>query len=248
MATIDIHNLSGDKVGTLDLADEVFGAVNEALLWEAVKHYRAAQRAGTHATKNKKLVSGAGKKLWKQKGTGRARVGSIRSPLWRHGGTVHGPQPRSYDYIFPRKKVMGALRSALASKFAEGKLIVVNAFDVKEPKTKQFRQALDALKVETTALLVEVPRHGNVNLTLGSRNLEGVELVHGNEVHPYHLLRYDRAIFSQPAIEALQLSLKNAASKRQHKTTDKDGAKTKGKKASGSPRRRTRHEKAAEVA
>src|SRR5437016_11382457 len=92
MATIDIHNLSGDKVGTFDLADEVFGAINEDLLWEAVRHYRASQRAGTHATKNRKLVSGSGKKLWKQKGTGRARVGSIRSPLWRHGGTVHGPQ------------------------------------------------------------------------------------------------------------------------------------------------------------
>src|SRR4029077_4968100 len=151
-------------------------------------------------------------------------------------------------YAFPRKKLLGALRSALASKFADGKLIVVNAFDVKEPKTKQFRQALDALQVETTCLLVDVARHGNRNLTLGSRNLEGVELVHGHEVHPYHLLRYDRAIFSQPAIEALQLSLKNSASKREHRTTDKDGAKTKGKKASGSPRRRTRHEKAAEVA
>ena len=246
MATIDIHNLSGDKVGTLDLADDVFGAVNEDLLWEAVKHYRAAQRAGTHATKNKKLVSGAGKKLWKQKGTGRARVGSIRSPLWRHGGTVHGPQPRSYDYAFPRKKLLGALRSALASKFADGKLIVVNAFDVKEPKTKQFRQVLDALKVETTALLVEVPRHGNRNLALGSRNLEGVELVHGNEVHPYHLLRYDRAIFSQPAIEKLQVSLKGSVSKRKHKASkeEEEGAK----KATGTQRKRTRHEKAAEVA
>ena len=110
----------------------MFGAVNEDLLWEAVKHYRAAQRAGTHATKNKKLVSGAGKKLWKQKGTGRARVGSIRSPLWRHGGTVHGPNPRSHAYTFPRKKQLGALRSALAAKFADGKLIVVNAFDLKE--------------------------------------------------------------------------------------------------------------------
>lgn len=244
MATIDIHNLSGDKVGTLDLAEEVFGAVNEDLLWEAVKHYRAAQRAGTHATKNKKLVSGAGKKLWKQKGTGRARVGSIRSPLWRHGGTVHGPQPRSYDYAFPRKKLLGALRSALASKLADGKLIVVNAFDVKEPKTKQFREALDALKVESTVLLVEVPRHGNRNLALSSRNLDGVELVNGNEVHPYHLLRYDRAIFSQPAIEALQVSLKNSISKRQGKAAEKVGTK----KASGSPRRRARHEKAAEVA
>src|SRR5438045_7505456 len=129
MATIDIYNLSGAKVGTFDLAEEVFGAVNADLLWEAVKHYRAAQRAGTHATKNRKLVSGAGKKLWKQKGTGRARVGSIRSPLWRHGGTVHGPQPRSYDYHFPRKKLLGALRSALASQLADGNLIVVKSLE-----------------------------------------------------------------------------------------------------------------------
>src|SRR6184192_433283 len=155
MATIDIHDLSGKAVGTLELADEVFGAINEDLLWEAVKHYRAGQRAGTHATKNKKLVSGAGKKLWKQKGTGRARVGSIRSPLWRHGGTVHGPHPRSYDYQFPKKKLLVALRSALAAKFADGKLIVVNAFDVKEPKTKLFREALDSLKAPGKTLLVE---------------------------------------------------------------------------------------------
>src|SRR5512132_1947663 len=155
MATIDVHNLSGAKVGTLDLADEVFGAVNEDLLWEAVKHYRSAHRAGTHATKNKKLVSGAGKKLWKQKGTGRARVGSIRSPLWRHGGTVHGPQPRSYDYDFPRKKLMGALRSALAAKFADGKLVVVDGFDFGEVKTKNVRKALDALSVDSTAVLVD---------------------------------------------------------------------------------------------
>ncbi len=245
MATIDIHNLSGAKVGTLDLADEIFGAVNEDLLWEAVKHYRASQRAGTHATKNKKLVSGAGKKLWKQKGTGRARVGSIRSPLWRHGGTVHGPQPHSHDYTFPRKKLLGALRSALAAKFADGKLIIVNAFDVKEPKTKQFREALDALKVEKTALLVEVAKHENKNLELSSRNLHGVELVLGNEVHPYHLLRYDCAIFSQPAIEKLQISLKDSVSKKRRQHNEGEGT---AKKASRSPRKRTRHEKAAEVA
>src|SRR6201997_4315190 len=175
MATIDIYDLSGAKVGILGLADEIFGAVNEDLLWEAVKHYRAGKHAGTHATKNRWRVSGSGKKLWKQKGTGRARVGSIRSPLWRHGGTVHGPQPRSYEYAFPRKKLMGALRSALAAKFADGKLIVVNAFDVKEPKTKLFRAALNNLKVDKTVLLVEVANHGNRNLELGSRNLEGVE-------------------------------------------------------------------------
>src|SRR5438046_3864492 len=175
MATVDVHNLSGKKVGTFDLADEIFGAVNENLLWEAVKHYRAAKRAGTHATKNKKLVSGAGKKLWKQKGTGRARIGSIRSPLWRHGGTVHGPQPRSYDYTFPKKKLLGALRSALASKLADGKLIVVNAFDVKEPKTKEFRKALDSLQVNSTVLVVEAPQHENRNLELSARNIEGLE-------------------------------------------------------------------------
>jgi large subunit ribosomal protein L4 len=244
MATIDIHNLSGEKVGTLDLADEIFGAVNEDLLWEALKHYRASQRAGTHKTKARWEVSGSGKKLWKQKGTGRARIGSIRSPLWRHGGTVHGPQPRSYDYAFPRKKLLGALRSALAAKFADGKIIVVNAFDVKEPKTKEFRKALDALKVDSTVLIVEAAKHENRNLELSARNIEGLELVRGNEVHPYHLLRRDRVIFSQPAIEKLQLSLKNSVSKKQRKPEKDESAK----KPTQERRRRVRHEKAAEVA
>ena len=244
MATIDIHNLSGEKVGTLDLADEIFGAVNEDLLWEAVKQYRASQRAGTHKTKARWEVSGSGKKLWKQKGTGRARIGSIRSPLWRHGGTVHGPQPRSYDYTFPRKKLLGALRSALASKLADGKVIVVNAFDVKDAKTKAFRKALDALKVNSTVLIVEAPQHENRNLELSARNIDGLELVRGNEVHPYHLLRYDRVIFSRPAIEKLQVSLHNSMAKKQRKAAEDEGAK----KASGTPRRRARHEKAAEVA
>ncbi|MGO9209279.1 MAG: 50S ribosomal protein L4 [Terriglobales bacterium] len=214
MANIDVVDLSGKKVGTLALADEVFSAVNEDLLWEAVKHYRASLRAGTHATKNRKLVSGSGKKLWKQKGTGRARVGSIRSPLWRHGGTVHGPQPRSYDYAFPRKKLLGALRSALAAKFADGKLTVVESFELKEAKTKEFRKALDALEVTKTALVVEAAKVENHNLELSARNLDGVELVRGNQVHPYHLLRYDAAIFSRPALETLQDTLKASAPKK----------------------------------
>lgn len=239
MATIDVHNLSGDKVGTLDLADEVFGAIHEDLLWEAIKHYRASLRAGTHATKNRKLVSGSGKKLWKQKGTGRARVGSIRSPLWRHGGTVHGPQPRSYDYTFPRKKLLGALRSALASKFNEGKLVVVNAFELKEPKTKEFRKALNFLKVDKTVLVVEDGKTENRNLELSSRNVEGLELVKGHEVHPYHLLRYDRVIFSQPALEKLQTSLRNSSSRRQRGGAEPEAAKK-------APRKRAR--KTAEVA
>jgi large subunit ribosomal protein L4 len=244
MATIDIHDLSGKKVGTLDLADEIFGAVNEDLLWEAVKHYRASQHVGTHKTKSRSQVSGSGKKLWKQKGTGRARIGSIRSPLWRHGYTVHGPQPRSYDYTFPRKKLLGALRSALAAKFADGKLIVVNAFDVKEPKTKEFRKVLDALKVGSTVLIVEAAQHENRNLELSARNIDGLELIRGHEVHPYHLLRRDSVIFSQPAIEKLQVSLKNSVSKKQRKSGEDEGAK----KPAQERRRRTRNEKAAEVA
>ncbi len=216
MATIDVYNLSGAKVGSMDLADEVFGAINEDLLWEAVKHYRASRRAGTHATKNRWQVSGSGKKLWRQKGTGRARIGSIRSPLWRHGGTVHGPQPRSYDYQFPRKKLLGALRSALAAKFADGKLVVVNAFDVEEPKTKLFREALDKLKVGRPTLLVEAVRQENRNLELSSRNIDGLELVRGNEVHPYHLMRHNHVVFAQPALEKLQDALKKSALRRAH--------------------------------
>ncbi|PYY01713.1 MAG: 50S ribosomal protein L4 [Acidobacteria bacterium] len=219
MAKIDIVDLKGKKVGSFELADEVFGTINEDLIWEAVTHYRAAQRAGTHATKNKKLVSGAGRKLWKQKGTGRARVGSIRSPLWRHGGTVHGPQPRSYDFAFPKKKLLGALRSALATKFSDGKLTVVDGLDSLSGKTKDLREALDTLGVEKTSLIVanvnSDTREHDRNLYLSARNLDGVELVSGSEVHPYHLLRYDRAIFSRPAIEQLQETLKKAVSKRQ---------------------------------
>jgi len=215
MANIDVLNLSGEKVGSLELADEIFGQQNEALLWEAVKHYRAAQRQGTAATKNRKLVSGSGKKLWKQKGTGRARIGSVRSPLWRHGGTVHGPQPRSYDYAFPRKKLLGALRSALAAKFADGKLIVVDSLELKEPKAKLYRQALNKLEVKRTALLVENGKEVSQTLILGSRNLQGVELMLNSEVHPYDLLRYERAIFSRPALESLQESLKKTVSRRQ---------------------------------
>src|SRR5499433_3954671 len=141
MPVVDVVNLDGKKVGEVELAEAVFGAkVNAHLLHEASRWYLAGLRSGTHKTKDKSEVSGAGRKLWRQKGTGRARVGSIRSPLWRHGGTVHGPQPRSYDYQFPRKKLYGALRSALAAKLADGKLTVVEGFELEEVSTKDFRK------------------------------------------------------------------------------------------------------------
>jgi large subunit ribosomal protein L4 len=222
MANVDVVNLNGQKVSSVELADAVFGAdqVNEALLWEAVKHYRASQRQGTHATKNRKLVAGSGKKLWKQKGTGRARIGSVRSPLWRHGGTVHGPQPRSYEYAFPRKKLLGALRSALAAKLADGKLTVVDTLEIKEAKTKLYRKALETLGVTRTALLVENGKTLTQALVLGARNLDGVELVLNNEVHPYDLLRYERAIFSKAAIEQLTEALTRTVSKRKLAQTE----------------------------
>jgi large subunit ribosomal protein L4 len=219
MANIDVLDLGGKKVGSLELAEEIFapGEVNEALLWEAVKHYRAALRQGTAATKNRKLVSGSGKKLWKQKGTGRARVGSVRSPLWRHGGTVHGPQPRSYDYAFPKKKLLGALRAALAAKLSDGKLTVIENLALGEAKTKAYRAALNTLDAKRTALIVENSQSLSPSLILGVRNLEGVELMLNNEVHPYDLLRYDRAIFSRAAIEQLQEMLKKTVSKRKQR-------------------------------
>jgi len=217
MANINVVKLDGTKVGEFELLDEVFGVeINDALLWEAVKHYRASLRQGTAATKTRKNVSGAGKKLWKQKGTGRARVGSIRTPLWRGGGTVHGPQPRSYEYQFPKKKLFGALRSAIAAKIADGKFTIVDTFELAEGKTKLYRQALTKLEAGKTTLLVESSRKLEEKLYLGSRNLQGVELVLSSEVHPYDLLRYEHAIFSKDAIEAIQETLKKSVSKRQH--------------------------------
>ena len=216
MAKVDVLNLNGEKVGSMELADALFAPdqINEALRWESVKHYRAGLRQGTHKTKSRTEVAGSGKKLWKQKGTGRARIGSVRSPLWRHGYTVHGPQPRSYDYAFPRRKLLGALRSALASKLADGKLTVVDSLELKEAKTKLYRAALDKLDVTRTALVVENGKTLTQSLLLGARNLKGVELVLNNEVHPYDLLRYERAIFSKAALEQLVEMLQKNASKR----------------------------------
>ncbi len=222
MANVDVMNMNGEAVGTLELSDALFApdTVNEGLMWEAVKHYRASLRQGTADTKSRTEVAGSGKKLWKQKGTGRARIGSVRSPLWRHGYTVHGPQPRSYDYAFPRKKLLGALRSALASKLADGKLTIVDSLELKEAKTRLYRDALDKLDAKRTVLLVENSKTLTQNLLLGARNLEGVELVLNNEVHPYDLLRYERAIFSAAAIEQIIVMLEKNASKRKLAETE----------------------------
>src|SRR3981081_3718919 len=148
MPSVDVFDLNNQVVGSLELADEVFGAPgNEHLLYEAVRHSKAGKRSGTASTKTRHEVSGSGKKLWRQKGTGRARMGSIRSPLWRHGGTGHGPQPRSYAYHVPRKMMLGALRSAVSAKLRDGELRVVREFSIGEAKTKLMRRALDTVGI-----------------------------------------------------------------------------------------------------
>jgi large subunit ribosomal protein L4 len=207
MAVVDVRNLEGKKVGEIELADDVFAArVNPHLLHEAVRHYLAGRRAGTHKTKQKSEVSGSGKKLWRQKGTGRARIGSIRSPLWRHGGTVHGPVPRSYEYSLPKKMILGALRSALSAKLADEKLTVVDAWALETHKTKAFRAALDKLDGDSRTILL-VGDGGNVNLERASRNIEGVSLVPSTALEAYDLLRHDRLIVSREAAERLSRAL-----------------------------------------
>jgi len=203
---VDVVDLQNQKVGEVDLADAVFAAkVNDALLYEAVRHYQAGKRAGTHKTKVRAEVAGSGKKLWKQKGTGRARMGSVRSPLWRHGGTVHGPVPRDYSYRLPRKMVLGALRSALTAKLRDGELKVVQSFSLGDHKTKTMQSALAQLEAKRKVLLVD--NGENRNLQLGSRNLQGVTLVPTREVNAYHLLGHDRVLLSQAAATKLSEAL-----------------------------------------
>ena len=206
MPSVDIIDLNNKVVGSVDLADEVFGApVNEALLYEAVRHHLAGTRRGTAATKTRHEVAGSGKKLWKQKGTGRARMGSIRSPLWRHGGTTHGPQPRDYSYRLPRKVQLGALKSALSAKLRDGELRVVREFAIPEAKTKVMRQALDGIDAKRTVLLVD--NADNRNLQLSSRNLEGVKLVPTRDVNVYDLLAHSQVLMSEAAAKKLSEAL-----------------------------------------
>jgi large subunit ribosomal protein L4 len=206
MPVVDVLNLDGKKVGQVELADAVFGAeINEHLLHEASRWYLNSIRSGTAKTKDKSEVSGAGRKLWKQKGTGRARVGSIRSPLWRHGGTVHGPKPRSYAYALPKKMLLGALRSALSAKLADEKLTIVEAWSLENHKTKGLLTSLGKLNHQKSALLVA---HGeNHNLERASRNLEGVKLTASNALQPYDVLKHDRLFVSKDAAARLVRTL-----------------------------------------
>src|SRR3954468_21394797 len=178
---IDIVNTKKETVGSLDLKDEVFGGrVKTDLIWEAVVQENAAERRGTHATKNRANVSGSGKKPWRQKGTGRARVGEIRNPLWRKGGTVFGPQPRSYEYQLPKKVEKGALRAALMEKMQSGAVIIIDALIANEVKTQAAAGVLKTIGVTGKAVLIDSQL--DEKFALSVRNLAGVSLVQSNRV------------------------------------------------------------------
>ena len=203
MASVDVKNLNNDIVGKLDLADAVFaGAINEGLMHLAVKQYLASRRSGTHKTKTRAEVQGSGKKPWRQKGTGRARVGEIRNPLWRKGGTVFGPQPRDYEYHLPRKMFRAALKSALAFKLQQNQLNVIDAFSLENHKTKPLAQAFAKMGFDRKVLVVD--NKENLNLWLAARNLDDVQLLGNLQVTPYHVLNAKHVVFSKAAIQALQ--------------------------------------------
>jgi large subunit ribosomal protein L4 len=200
---LNVVNAQNEKVGAIELADEVFGGrVKADLIWEAVVHEQAASRRGTHMTKNRALVSGSGKKPWRQKGTGRARVGEIRNPLWRKGGTVFGPQPRSYDYALPKKIKRAALREALALKAQAGALVVVDALEAAEAKTKAAAELLKRLGANGKTLVIDVaPDEG---FARAARNLAGVRLVASARVTARDVTDTTRVIATRAAMEKLQ--------------------------------------------
>jgi len=200
---LDVVNNQNEKVGAVDVRDEVFGGkVNTSLVWESVVHENAAKRRGTHMTKNRALVAGSGKKPWRQKGTGRARVGSVRNPIWRHGGTVFGPQPRSYDFALPKKVERGALRSALAAKLQTGALVVVDELSAAEIKTKSAVDMLKRLGVDGKAVLVDVAL--DEKLLRSVRNIPGVVLVASARVTARDIMNAGRVVATKAALEKLQ--------------------------------------------
>jgi large subunit ribosomal protein L4 len=201
--SVTVVNADNQRITDLVLHPEVFAVpVNQHLLYEAVKQYRAGARAGTHATKNRALVSGSGRKPWRQKGTGRARVGEIRTPLWRHGGTVFGPQPRDYSYSMPKKARAAALRSALSQRVKDGALKVVDRFDLAVPKTRELVAMLAKLEIAGKTLLVDSKPADN--LVLSGRNIPGLKVVDPTQVNVYDVLDCRNLVVTQEALGALE--------------------------------------------
>lgn len=203
MPKAKIYSLANVEVGEVELLDTVFAApLNRHLIWEAVNHYLAKRRAGTACTKVRSEVAGSGRKLWKQKGTGRARVGEIRTPKWRGGGTVHGPKPRSFDYAFPKKKRRGALRSALSDKLASGGIKIVENFELEDHKTRNFLKVLGTLEQNARSLVVDSSE--NQKLQLASRNLPQVKFLAPTALNIHDLLKYETLVISKDAVLKIQ--------------------------------------------
>jgi large subunit ribosomal protein L4 len=201
--TLDVVNKDNQKVGSVDLNDAVFaGPVKRDLVWAAVVRQNASERRGTHMTKNRALVSGSGKKPYAQKGTGRPQVGSTRTPLWRHGGTVFGPQPRSYDFTLPKKVERGALRSALTLRVRDGAIIVVDELRADEKKTKPAVEWLKRLGVSGKTLVVDV--HPDENFAASVRNIPGVRVVASGRLTARDIVDTGRIIATRAAVERLQ--------------------------------------------
>lgn len=206
MPTVKVRNLKNEEVGDLELSEAVFGVeLNEALIHAAVKSYLAGARQGTVGTKTRGDVSGSGKKLWKQKGTGRARIASIRSPLWKGGGNVHGPQARDWSQPLPKKMRRGALRSALSERVREGNVVVVEELVFGQPKTKEFVGALATLGLAGKTLIVDTI--DNDNLLLASRNVKTAKVVGAAGVNIYDVLYHEKLVLTRSAVEALQAQL-----------------------------------------
>ena len=203
---IDVVNNNNEKVGAFDVRDEVFGGrVNDGLIWESVVRQNASERRGTAKTKTRGNVSGTGKKPWRQKGTGRAQVGEARNPLWRKGGTVFGPQPRSYDYALPKKVERGALRAALAARLQDGSLVVVDGLAQDEVKTKTAAATLKRLGVTGRAVVIDVTL--DINFAKSVRNIPGVQAVPSSRVTARDVIKARRVITTRPALEKLQEAL-----------------------------------------
>jgi large subunit ribosomal protein L4 len=207
MPTVKVHNLRNEEVGEIDLPEAVFGAeLNEALIHAAVRNYMAIGRQGTVGTKTRGNVSGSGRKLWKQKGTGRARVASLRTPLWKGGGNVHGPQARDWSYKLPKKMRRGALRSALSERVREGNLIVIDDFSIAQPKTKEFINTLSTLGLRSKEKAVKtliVDSLDNENLIRSSRNVQKTKVTSSFGLNIYDLLYHEKLLLSRSAVQEL---------------------------------------------
>ena len=217
MPTVKVRNISNEEVGDLEISEVVFGAeLNESLIHAAVRNFLANARRGTSATKTRGDVSGSGRKLWKQKGAGRARIASIRSPLWKGGGNVHGPQPKDWGYNLPKKMRKGALRSAISERIREGNVVVLEGIDLGGPKTKDFIKSLGVLGLEGKTLIVDTL--DNENLVLAARNVKRAKVVSSFGLNIYDLLYHEKLVLSRRAVDELALLLdpvsrKNSAEK-----------------------------------